>query len=101
MALGELLLVGIDFVQFATHLGVATTHLATENVTALGGGTRLTLDGSGAIPVNLSDHLHLIGVVHHKFLSIASVASVRSLPSRNNLALRSNSWDFIVILLYW
>lgn len=44
MALGKFLLVRVDFVQLAAHLSIAASHLASENVTALGCGTWLTLD---------------------------------------------------------
>lgn len=101
MALSKLLLVRVDFVQLAAHLSIAATHLSSENVSALSGGTRLTFDGAWAIPVNLGHHLHLIGVVHDKLFRVASVSGVGSLASRNNFALRSYSWNLVVVFLNW
>jgi hypothetical protein len=51
--------------------------------------------------VNLGDHLHLIGVVHHELLGVASVSVIGSLTSRNDLALRRHCWNFVVVLLNW
>ena len=81
-------------------MSVPTAYLATKNVSALSGGTWLTLDGARAVPVDLGHHLHLVRIVHDKFLGVATISSVRPLASRNNFALRSDSWDFIVVLLY-
>lgn len=39
MALSELLLVGVELIQLVAHLSVSSAHLASENVTSLGGGT--------------------------------------------------------------
>ena len=100
MALSKFLLVRVDFVQLTSHLSIPAAHLATKNVPTLGGSTWLTLDGARAVPVDLGHHLHLIRIVHDKLLSVATISSVRPLASRNNFALRSDSWDFIVVLLY-
>lgn len=99
MPLSELLLVCIDFVQFATHLSIATAHLPSENVTALGCGTGLALDRAWSISVNLSYHLHLIWIVHDELFGVTSI--VGSVASRNNFTLRSDSRYFIVVFLYW
>lgn len=101
VALSELTLVAVHFVQFAPHLGVTTAHLPTENVATLRGCTRLPLDGAWAIPVDLSHHLHLIGVVHYEFFCVASIGCSGALRTRNNFTLRSHSWNFVVIFLYW
>lgn len=48
--------------------------------------------------MDLSHHLHLVGVVHDELLGVASVACV-PLASRNNFALACDSWDLVVVLL--
>lgn len=50
--------------------------------------------------MNLGHHLHLIGVVHDELLGVSSVSSVGSLASRNNFALRSYSWNFVVVFIW-
>jgi hypothetical protein len=87
LALGKLLLVRVYFVQFGTHLCIATAHLGTEDMASLGGSTWLTLDRARSISMYFGDHLHLIGVVHHKLLCISSVSCVCSLSHINNFAL--------------
>jgi hypothetical protein len=100
LALGELLLVGVHFVQFGTHVSIATAYLATEDVASLGGSTWLSLDGARSISMYFGDHLHLIGVVHNKLLGVSSVSSGYSLSSIDNFALGSNCWNLVIILLY-
>lgn len=96
--MSKLLLVAIHFGHFGTHLSIASAHLGTEDVASLGGGTWLTLDGARSISVYFGDHLHLIGVVHDKFLGVSSVG-VGSLSSIYNFALGSNCWNLIIVLL--
>ena len=101
VALRKFLLVCIDLVQLAPHLSVPSAKLAAENVPALCGGTRLSLDRSWAISVDFCHHLHLIWIVHHEFLGISSVRMIGSLGARNNFALRSHSRNFVVVFLNW
>lgn len=100
MSLGKLLLVLIYFIEFAAHLRISSTHLASENVTTLGGGTSLTFDATRAISVDFGNHLHLVGVVHHKLFGVSSI-SRGPVASRNNFGLRSDCWNFVIILLNW
>ena len=49
--------------------------------------------------MDLGHHLHLVRIVHDKLLGVATITSVGPLASRNNFALRSHSWNFVVVLL--
>ena len=101
MSLSKLLLVRIYLIQLASHLCVTSTQLSPENVASLRGCPWLSLDGPWSVSVDLSHHLHLIWVVHDKLFGVASIGMVRSLTTRNDLALRRNGWNFVVVLLNW
>jgi len=83
ITVGKLLLILINFVQFGTHVSVGTpsTNLTAEDVTTLGGGSWLSVssDRVGASHISLldfSNHLHLVRIVHNKFLAIYGITSV-------------------------
>lgn len=84
---GELLLVLVDLVQLRAHLavGVASAHLAAEDVASLSrcslrslliashAAARAARTSSRPLSLDLCDHLHLIWILHHKLPCIASV----------------------------
>lgn len=114
IAVGKFLLICMDFVEFWAHMSicVSSSHLTSENVPALSGRSRLSTTTNGVRSTNtslvdLSDHLHLIWIIHDEFFGITSVdrpnstSLTSSCPrsSRYDLALRCNCWNLIVILL--
>lgn len=81
----EFLLVLLDLVELGSHLAicVTSTHLSSENMASLGCSSllavlvschsRTTWTGSRSLSLNFCYNLHLIGVLHDKLASIASV----------------------------
>jgi hypothetical protein len=86
---GKLLLVLMDLVQFGAHLpvGVTSAHLSSENVSALSGCSLRSLlisshstswaarTSSRSLSLDLSDHLHLVWILHDELACIAPVGS--------------------------
>jgi hypothetical protein len=86
---GELLLVLMDLVQFGAHLPVSVTsaHLSAEDVSALSGCSLRSLLISGhsaswatrtssrSLSLDLSDHLHLVWILHNELACIAPIGS--------------------------
>ena len=110
----KFLLVRIYFVQFRSHLSVcvSSTNLSTENMAALGSSSWLTVSLSSVETwscmwtsswIYLWYNMHLVLIIHHKFLGIASVSCTHSStgPSAcNDLALGSHCWYLVVVFLY-
>lgn len=113
VAVRKLLLVCANFVQFWSHLSISmsSTHLATENMTSLCCSSLLLVSVRAtngvrssvltASRIDFRNNMHLVLIIHNKFLSISSVncAHSTSRSSRNDLALRCNGWDFVIVLL--
>jgi len=113
VAVRKLLLVCANFVQFWSHLSIcmSSTHLASENMTSLCCSSLLLVSVRATYGVRSSvltasridfrNNVHLVLIIHNKFLSISSVncAHSTSRSSRNDLALRCNGWDFVIVLL--
>ena len=49
--------------------------------------------------LNFGDHLKLVGMIHDEFLGLMTLVR-DSCIGRNDLGLRCNCWNFVVILLY-
>lgn len=115
VAVRKLLLVCANFVQFWSHLSIcmSSTHLASENMTSLCCSSLLLVSVRAtngvrssvltASRIDFRNNVHLVLIIHNKFLSISSVncAHSTSRSSRNDLALRCNGWDFVIVLLIW
>ena len=113
VAVGKLLLICADFVQFWSHLGIcmSSTHLATKNMTSLCCSSLLLVSVRAtngirssvltASRIDFRNNMHLVLIIHNKFFSISSVncAHSTSRSSRNYLALRCYGWDFVIVLL--
>ena len=117
----KLLLILIDLVQFRAHvsIGASSTHLTAEDVSTLRGSSWLSVstDRVRATHISLlylSNHLHLVWVIHNKFLAINGISSVDrshtlasssttciTWPLEHDLALRRNCWYLVVIFLNW
>ena len=79
----ELLLILIDFVKLRSHMGIGSSSadLATKDVSTLSGCSWLsgTTDRVGATHISildLSNHLHLVRVIHDEFLAIYGVSPI-------------------------
>lgn len=89
---GEFLLVLVDLVQLRAHLPVrmASAHLASEDVSALGGCSLRPLlvachaaswtarTGARSLPLDLRHHLHLVRILHYELACVASVGSANA-----------------------
>ena len=108
----KLLLVLVDFVKFGTHvsISIAPTHLATEDMPTLSGGSWLSISadwvGSSHVSlIDLGNHLHLVGVIHYELFGVSSVdwSHGRSCgitwPLEHDLTLWRYSWYLVVIFL--
>ena len=79
---------------------VATVHLTSENVPALGGSSWLSVGKHVSVGtsllLDLSDHLQLVWVVDNELPGLTLVVGC----SRNDLALRCNGRNLVVVFLY-
>lgn len=108
----KLLLVLVHFVQLGPHMSIsiASAHLTTKDVTTLSRSSGLSVStnwvwSSQVSLINLSNHLHLIGIIHNKLFRISSVdwshgrSCAITWPLEHDLTLRWYSWYLVVIFL--
>jgi hypothetical protein len=116
IAICKFLLVLIHFVQFWTHMSVGTSssYLPSKDMSTLCSGSWLSVSTNRVWSahislVDLSNHLHLISIIHHKLFGISSIYRSHSLtsscstslywPLKHDLALRWDGRYLVVIFL--
>ena len=104
---GELSLVLFQLRTDLMRVGMTPAHLSSEDVASLSGCPWLSLCArdvvtcvaSDSLVVHLSDHLHLMRILHHELPGIASVSHRVALAPGDDLALTGSCWYLIVVFL--